>query len=175
MKDQAVHSRKLLCLEELLLLRQRYRDEGKSVVWTNGCFDLIHPGHIRSLRAARRLGDVLIVGLNSDESVRQLKGHGRPILTATERLEVLAALECIDHIIVFDESTPEAMLAQLRPDVHCKGAEYAPPNGKPIPEAGVVMAYGGRIEYLPYLDCISTTKLIKRIQVSKDETTHAHE
>jgi rfaE bifunctional protein nucleotidyltransferase chain/domain len=133
------------------------------VVWTNGCFDLLHVGHVRSLQAARAFGDILVVGLNSDDSVRRLKGPNRPIVPALERAEVLAALECVAHVIVFDELTPEAALARLEPDVHCKGADYAPPHGKPIPEAGVVQAYGGRIEFLPLVPDVSTSELARRL------------
>ena len=147
----------------LLAARERARAEGKRVVWTNGCFDLLHVGHIRSLQAARRLGDVLVVGVNSDDSVRQLKGPKRPILPAEERVEILAALECVDHVIVFDELTPEAALACLRPDVHCKGADYAPPHGKPIPEAALIVSFGGRVEFLPLVPSTSTSDLIRRI------------
>src|SRR5205809_7299308 len=127
-------SAKVLGWEALLQRRRQARRDSKAVVWTNGCFDLLHPGHIRSLRAARALGDLLVVGLNSDASVRALKGPGRPILNAAERVEVLAALECVDHVIVFEELTPESALMRLQPDVHCKGADYAPPHGKPVPE-----------------------------------------
>jgi rfaE bifunctional protein nucleotidyltransferase chain/domain len=148
----------------LLARRSQYRAERKSVVWTNGCFDLLHVGHIRNLQSARQLGDILVVGLNSDDSVRRLKGPDRPIVPAAERAEILAALACVDHVIIFDESTPEAALERLRPDVHCKGADYAPPHGKPIPEAAVVAAYGGRIEFLPLLPDISTTDLVRKIR-----------
>jgi rfaE bifunctional protein nucleotidyltransferase chain/domain len=151
--------------ELLALIAQcvAYRRAGRSVVWTNGCFDLIHAGHIRSLEAASRLGDVLVVGLNSDDSVRRLKGEGRPILPAGERAAVLAALECVDHVLVFDQLTPTAVLEQLQPEVHCKGAEYAPPHGRPLPERAVVESYGGRVAFLPLLEGLSTTELIQRI------------
>ena len=147
----------------LLDLRRRWRREGRSVVWTNGCFDLLHAGHVRSLEAARTLGDVLVVGLNSDESVRRLKGEGRPVVSAAERAEVLSALRAVDHVVVYEEDTPEGALERLQPDVHAKGADYAPPNGKPLPERGVVEAYGGRIEFLPFVDGISTTDLVDRL------------
>jgi len=150
--------------EELLALRERWRAEGKTVVWTNGCFDLLHLGHVRSLQAAKALGDVLVVGVNSDDSVRRLKGPGHPIFPASERVEILAALECVDYVIIFEELTPEKALARLKPDIHCKGADYAPPHGKPIPEAKVVEAYGGRVEFLPLLPGRSTSELIRRIK-----------
>jgi rfaE bifunctional protein nucleotidyltransferase chain/domain len=147
----------------LLELRQLARRQGKMVVWTNGCFDLLHVGHVRSLQAARNLGDVLVVGVNSDESVRQLKGASRPFVPVEERAEILGALACVDHVVVFEELTPEAALARLQPDVHCKGADYAPPGGKPIPEARIVRGYGGRIEFLPLFAPTSTSDLVRRI------------
>ena len=136
------------------------------MVWTNGCFDLLHAGHARSLTAARSLGDVLVVGLNSDRSVRAIKGPSRPIVPEQERAELLAALTCVDAVIIFDEDTPEAALRRLQPDVHCKGADYAPPHGKPVPERAVVEAYGGRVEFLPLLAGVSTTEIIKRLVVA---------
>ena len=148
----------------LLSLRARYRQAGRSVIWTNGCFDLLHAGHVRSLHAAGQLGDVLVVGINSDESVRRLKGPSRPILPQRDRAEAIAALECVDHVVVFAESTPVEILARVQPDVHCKGADYAPPDGKPIPERAVVEAYGGRVAFLPMIPGISTTELVRRIR-----------
>src|SRR6476659_5832047 len=97
------------------------RQTGRTMVWTNGCFDLLHAGHARSLQAAAALGDVLVVGVNSDAAVRRLKGPGRPLLPQQERAELVAALACVDHVLIFDELTPCAILEQLRPDVHCKG------------------------------------------------------
>src|ERR1700677_1183326 len=148
----------------LLVLRQQWRDLRRVVVWTNGCFDLVHVGHVRSLQAARRFGDLLVVGLNSDASVHRLKGPGRPIVPCAERAELLAALACVDHVVVFEESTPEAALARLQPDVHCKGADYAPPHGKPIPEASIVEGYGGRVEFLPMIPANSTSDIVRRIR-----------
>jgi phosphoheptose isomerase len=147
----------------LLDLRERWRRERRTVVWTNGCFDLLHAGHVRSLDAARLLGDVLVVGLNSDESVRRLKGEGRPIMPAEDRAEVLAALRVVDHVVVYSEDTPEAALERLQPDIHAKGADYAPPNGKPLPERAVVESYGGRVEFLPLVDGVSTTQLAEKL------------
>jgi rfaE bifunctional protein nucleotidyltransferase chain/domain len=153
---------KVLGLEQVLPLRARWRQEGRTVVWTNGCFDLLHVGHVRSLQEARGLGDVLVVGVNSDRSVRSLKGPGRPLVPGPERAEVLAALACVDAVIVFDELTPEATLARLKPDVCCKGADYAPPHGKPVPEAALVESYGGRVVFLSFSPGISTTELARR-------------
>lgn len=157
---------KLVTLPEAVALRERDRESGRTVVWTNGCFDLLHPGHISSLTSAKALGDVLIVGLNSDRSVRANKGPTRPVLFEKERAAMLSALAVVDRVVIFDETTPEAVLTQLKPDIHTKGAEYAPPNGRPVPEAATVYAYGGRIEYLPLVPGISTTELIRRISAA---------
>jgi len=154
---------KLLEWPGLLTLRESWRHEGRKVVWTNGCFDLVHAGHVQSLQAARDFGDVLVVGLNSDDSVRRLKGDKRPIMNATERAIVLSALACVDGVVIFGELTPENALSRLKPDIHCKGAEYAPPHGKPIPEAALVRSYGGEVRFLPMLPGVSTTDLVQRI------------
>jgi rfaE bifunctional protein nucleotidyltransferase chain/domain len=147
----------------LLAERLRLRAAGRVVVWTNGTFDLLHPGHISSLEQARRLGDVLVVGLNSDASVKGYKGPARPILTQHERAAMLCGLECVDFVTVFDDPTPERVLAELQPDIHCKGAEYAPPHGRPVPERATVEGYGGRIEYLPLVPGLSTTDILARV------------
>jgi phosphoheptose isomerase len=157
-------SRKELDLDSLVALRERWRAEGRTVVWTNGNFDVIHAGHVSSLEAARRLGDVLVVGVNADASVRKQKGPNRPIFPVHERVAMLAALEVVDHVLVFDEPTPAETLARLKPDVHCKGADYAPPNGAPIPEAEIVRAYGGRIEFLPLVPNRSSTSTLARMR-----------
>jgi rfaE bifunctional protein nucleotidyltransferase chain/domain len=104
------------------------------------------------------------VGVNSDTSVRRLKGPGRPLVPAVQRVEILTALECVDYVVVFEELTPEAALARLQPQVHCKGADYAPPNGKAIPEAPVVASYGGRIEFLPLVPGLSSSDLLRRLR-----------
>jgi rfaE bifunctional protein nucleotidyltransferase chain/domain len=148
----------------LLALRQQWKSDGKIVVWTNGCFDLLHAGHVRSLQAARAFGDFLIVGLNSDASVRELKGPSRPILPENERAELLVALRFVDAVLIFGEKTPEAALARLQPDIHCKGADYAPPYGKPIPERALVENYGGQVRFLPLLPGVSTTDIVERIR-----------
>lgn len=155
---------KIYSWPDLLKRREEWRRHGKVVAWTNGCFDILHVGHVRSLKAAKAFGDILVVGVNSDASVRQLKGPARPVVTASERIEILAALECVDAVVVFDELTPERALGELQPDVHCKGADYKPPHGKPIPEAGIVAAYGGRIEYIEFEVNTSTTSLIQNIR-----------
>ena len=153
---------KIRTLEDLLPLRRIWAEQGKRVVWTNGCFDLLHVGHIRSFRDAKALGDILIVGLNSDASVRALKGPSRPLVCEEDRAETVAALESVDYVTIFNETDPVAVLSRLRPDIHCKGAEYA--DGKrPVPEREIVLGYGGRIEFLKLHEGRSTTGLVARI------------
>lgn len=151
-------------LNDLLPVRELYRTQGRTVVWTNGCFDILHAGHVESLTAARRLGDILVVGVNDDAHVRRVRGPSRPIHSLSQRVAVLSALEAVDHVVVFAEATPAAALGLLRPDVHCKGADYAPPHGAPIPEAEVVTAYGGRIEFLPMVEGLSTSSIASRLR-----------
>lgn len=146
-------------LAELVELREHYRRSGCVVVWTNGVFDLLHVGHLSTLRAARELGDVLFVGVNDDDSVRRLKGPGRPLTPAAERAELVAALEPVDRVVVFAQDTPDECLRVLQPEVHVKGDDYRPPHGKPIPEAATVASYGGRIEFITIVPDRSTTLL----------------
>jgi len=157
-------STKEVDLPALVSLRAKWRAEGRTVVWTNGVFDVLHAGHLASLTAARAHGDVLVVGVNADATVTKAKGADRPVFPAHERVAMLAALEVVDHVIVFEEPTPAEVIAAVQPDVHCKGADYAPPNGAPIPEADIVRAYGGRIEFLPLVDGRSTTKTLERLR-----------
>lgn len=162
MHGAAASSGKALPLAELLTLRELYREAGRTVVWTNGCFDVLHAGHVHSLRAASRLGDVLVVGVNDDAYVRRVKGEGRPVHAEAQRVDVLSALEFVDHVVVFSEDTPVHVLGQLKPDVHCKGADYAGPNAPPIPEADVVRAYGGRVEFIPLIAGLSSSSIVRR-------------
>ncbi|MDP5183752.1 D-glycero-beta-D-manno-heptose 1-phosphate adenylyltransferase [Blastococcus sp. BMG 814] len=140
----------------------RVRAAGGTVVATGGCFDLLHPGHVATLRAARGLGDCLVVCINSDDSVRRLKGPSRPLVTAPDRARVLEALEFVDAVVVFDEDTPTQVLDRLRPDVWAKGGDYA---GADLPEAEVLRSWGGQAVVLPYLDGHSTTALVERSRV----------
>lgn len=119
-----------------------HRARGRSIAFANGLFDLLHVGHVRYLEAAAREADVLVVGVNSDASARALKGEGRPIVPAVERAEIVAALGCVDHVVVFDEPTCDDLLSLLVPDVHCKGTDYTAGG---VPEAATVAAYGGRV------------------------------
>jgi phosphoheptose isomerase len=155
---------KLMALGELVAWREAQRARKKTVVWTNGVFDVLHVGHLQSLRGAKAFGDVLVVGINGDASVKALKGPERPIYPCVERVEMLAALEIVDAVTIFDDATPERMLAALRPDVHVKGADYAPPHGKPVPEAGVVQSYGGRVEFIKLVPGRSSSETIARLK-----------
>jgi D-beta-D-heptose 7-phosphate kinase/D-beta-D-heptose 1-phosphate adenosyltransferase len=138
-----------------------YRQQGQRIVFTNGCFDILHRGHITYLNRAKALGDILIVGLNSDDSIQRLKGPRRPINTLEDRAQVMAALSCIDHIVSFDENTPCNLIQALRPDVFVKGGDYTRAT---LPEAPLVEELGGVVEILPYLDDFSTTNIIDRIR-----------
>lgn len=133
------------------------------VVFTNGHFDLLHVGHVRYLQAARALGDTLIVGLNSDASTAARK-PGRPIVGQEERAELLAALGCVDVVVIFDALTAEGLVAALRPDIYVKGGDWNRPDGPRPPEAALVEAYGGRVVYLPYIPDRSTSAIIARIR-----------
>jgi rfaE bifunctional protein nucleotidyltransferase chain/domain len=130
------------------------------IVWTSGCFDLLHAGHVRSLRAAWNLGDYLVVGVNSDESVARLKGRDRPIIPAAERAEMIAAITGVHYVVVFHEDTPTACIEELRPHVVCKGEEY---RTQPMPETAIVEGYGGRVEFLSRISPVSTTEIVRRI------------
>lgn len=147
----------------------RRQQAGERAVLTNGCFDLLHLGHVRYLQEARTLGDFLIVGLNDDEGVRRLKGPGRPLVPGAERAELLAALACIDYVTIFTEPTASALVQLLQPAIYVKGGDYAQtqggePDTSRLPEAQVVQAYGGTVRLLPYLPNHSTTELIAAIQ-----------
>jgi rfaE bifunctional protein nucleotidyltransferase chain/domain len=164
---------KITTLDSLLPFRPAWREAGRTLVFTNGVFDLLHLGHVRYLQEARALGEVLVVGLNSDASVRRLKGAGRPLVPQAERAELLAALACVDYVVIFDTGTAERLVAALQPEVYVKGGDYARPAAesgapgplppKPLPEAEVVRSYGGRVVLVPYLRGYSTTELIERI------------
>jgi len=151
---------KELSLEQLVVWREAQRARKRTVVWTNGVFDVFHIGHLESLRAARAFGDVLVVGVNGDASVRANKGPDRPIFPCAERVQLLAALDLVDAILVFDDATPERVLSAIKPDVHVKGADYAT---KPIPERALVEAYGGRVELVPLVPGRSSTDTLERL------------
>jgi D-beta-D-heptose 7-phosphate kinase/D-beta-D-heptose 1-phosphate adenosyltransferase len=136
------------------------RQKGKTIVFTNGCFDLLHVGHVKYLQAARQLGDLLVLGLNSDESIRRLKGPNRPLIGEEERAHILAALNCIDYVVVFDEDTPLKVITALRPDILVKGGDYTPDG---VVGRELVESYGGRVELINFVDGKSTTNIINKI------------
>lgn len=136
------------------------RAEGKTIVTTNGCFDILHVGHVRYLQKTKTFADVMIVCLNSDVSVKKIKGPDRPINNENDRAEILCALECVDYVVMFDESSPENLLCEIKPDVHTKGADY---TLETLPEAKSIMANGGRIEFISFVEGKSTTNVIKKI------------
>jgi rfaE bifunctional protein nucleotidyltransferase chain/domain len=141
-------------------LAERLRAEGRRIVLANGCFDLLHVGHVRYLEAARRLGDVLFVGINGDAAVARLKGPGRPLMPALERVEILAALRPVDHVVVFDDDTADALIAAIRPDVHAKGTDYTADS---VPERQTVLAHGGRVAIVGDPKGHATRDVIERI------------
>lgn len=144
-------------IEELLEIRKNRR-----LVFTNGVFDILHAGHVSYLQSASQLGDFLVVGLNTDASVRRLgKGEDRPINPLEDRAAVLAALRCVDAVVSFDENTPEALISQLKPEVHVKGGDY---DAESLPETPIVRSYGGEVVILPLLAGRSTTTILKKLQ-----------
>jgi rfaE bifunctional protein nucleotidyltransferase chain/domain len=151
----------ILTLEQLVERFGRPQRDGKRIVFTNGCFDLLHPGHIHSLEAARALGDVLIIGLNSDESVRTLKGSGRPVIPQDERAEILASMECVDAVVIFDELTPQRVVAALLPDVLVKGSDWP---GNQIVGREEVEAAGGKVVLIDVVPGYSTTEILSKIR-----------
>jgi rfaE bifunctional protein nucleotidyltransferase chain/domain len=151
--------RKILTSAALFAIRNKLREESRTVVFTNGCFDLIHAGHIRLFHEARKLGDVLIVALNSDASIRRLKGRSRPIFPLKERQEILAAVEGIDFVTSFSEDNPRRIIAQLLPDVLVKGGDWKPDQ---VVGREEVEAAGGRVVIVPYLEGRSTSSIIRR-------------
>lgn len=151
---------KILPRRELAVLLDGQRAAGKRIVFTNGCFDLLHAGHVKYLQQARKLGDLLVLGLNSDDSIRRLKGEKRPLLDENERAQILIALDCIDYLSVFDEDTPLGLLQAVRPDVLVKGGDYLPEQ---VVGKDLVEGYGGRVELIQFVDGKSTTNIIDKV------------
>ncbi|MBQ7478774.1 MAG: D-glycero-beta-D-manno-heptose 1-phosphate adenylyltransferase [Selenomonadaceae bacterium] len=141
------------------------RRGGRRIVFTNGCFDLLHAGHVRYLARARSFGDCLVLGLNTDASVRRLKGPSRPINREEDRAEVVGALRSVDYVVLFGEETAEALIAEVRPTVYVKGGDY---TLETLPEAKIVQSYGGRVEFVDMVEGRSTTKVIERIRQERD-------
>jgi len=152
---------KIIEREKIADLVARLRAEGKRIVFTNGCFDIIHLGHIRYLREAKSKGDILIVGLNSDESVRKIKGENRPIMGQEERAEILASLEMVDFVVIFEETVPDELIRLIKPDVHIKGGDYRFPDE--LPEAKLVRSLGGEVMIAKGVEGKSTSNIIKTI------------
>jgi rfaE bifunctional protein nucleotidyltransferase chain/domain len=150
----------VLSREELVKRVAAAREAGAKIVFANGCFDVLHVGHVRYLAGARELGDILIVGINSDEQVALQKGVGRPVLPATERAEIVAALESVDCVTIFDEPTVEELLLELKPDIHAKGTDYTTAT---VPERDVVRSYGGQVAIVGDPKDHSTSAIIARL------------
>jgi rfaE bifunctional protein nucleotidyltransferase chain/domain len=152
--------RKVKTLEDVVRIRSRLRSEGKKLVFTNGCFDLLHVGHVRYLSQARAMGDALVVAVNSDRSIREIKGKGRPIVPEAERAEVLSALACIDYIFIFDDPTPQQVIDAIVPDILVKGADWDISEivGRETVEKG-----GGIVRSIPLVEGSSTTGIIERV------------
>ena len=152
---------KVLNINELVSELESLKSLGKQIVSTNGCFDILHVGHVRYLQKSASLGDILVVCLNSDRSVKALKGDSRPLNNENDRAEVLAGLGCVDYVVIFDEDTPVNYLAQIKPDIHTKGGDYDVNN---LPEAKVVMDNGGKLEFISFVEGKSTTNIINKMK-----------
>jgi len=150
----------ILSEKALELALQKERARGHTIAFANGCFDVLHVGHVRYLQDAAKQADVLVVGVNGDSSVRELKGEGRPVMPANERAEIIAAIEGVDYVTVFDERSPARLLGALKPDVHCKGTDYTQDS---VPERDVVRAYGGRVAIVGDPKEHSTSELLEKL------------
>jgi rfaE bifunctional protein nucleotidyltransferase chain/domain len=157
-----MHQGRIVDAREMSVIRDRMDAEGRRLVFTNGCFDLLHAGHVRYLQQARALGDALVVGLNSDRSVRELKGDGRPLNAQDDRAEVLAALGCVDYVVIFDGKRATELLRAVRPHIYAKGGDYTP-DSLDAEERGALEACGAEIEILPLVPGRSTTALLGKM------------
>lgn len=151
----------IIAREKIAEFCQVLREGGQRVVFTNGCFDILHAGHVRYLAKARSFGDCLVLGLNTDSSVRRLKGEKRPVNNELDRAEVAGALKSVDYVVLFDEPTAEELIRQVHPDVYVKGGDY---TMETLPEGQIVLGYGGRVELVPLVEGRSTTNVIARIK-----------
>lgn len=156
----------LMTEQEIGILASEYRARGKKIVFTNGCFDIFHPGHLKLLTQAAKHGDILIVSLNSDNSVRNLKGPHRPIFPAKDRAFLLANLRPVDHVVIFKEDTAINLIASIRPHIYVKGGDYTLAD---VPEKDIVMAGGGKILLVPLADTYSSTDIIRALGKNKEE------
>ncbi|MFZ1289369.1 MAG: D-glycero-beta-D-manno-heptose 1-phosphate adenylyltransferase [Melioribacteraceae bacterium] len=156
----------LISIDELLIIRKYLKQNNKIVVFTNGCFDILHAGHVDYLTKAKEFGDVLIIGLNSDKSVREIKGKKRPIVTQEERAYILNNLKCVDYVVLFDEPTPKQLIEKIIPDVLIKGGDWAIEN---IVGRDIVVANGGEVKNIQFITSQSTTNIIKKVLDSYNE------
>lgn len=162
------HEDKIVSLEELEREIQHAKRQGKTVVSTSGCFDILHAGHVTYLEEAKARGDILVVLLNSDSSVRELKGSARPIVPETERAVVVAGLASVDYVCIFPDRTPCGIIERVQPDIVIKGGDYA---GKRIPEMASVAGYGGKVAYVSVVDGCSTTNIVEKIKKTMEESS----
>ncbi len=153
--------KKVCSLDELPNLVEKLKKDNKKIVFANGCFDILHVGHTRYLEQAKSLGDILIVGLNDDESESQLKGQGRPVMPEEDRIEIVAALECVDYVVLFSDPTVENLLRIIKPVIHAKGTDY---TAETVPERDIVLSYGGQIAITGDRKNHSTSDIISKIQ-----------
>jgi len=161
-----IASHKLKTFDEIITVCKEYRRRKQQIVFTNGCFDLLHVGHVKLFQFAKDNGEILIVGLNSDASIKKLKGHGRPVLDQDERAYILSALEQVDYIVIFGESTPLSLIKAVRPDVLVKGADYTKDT---VVGRDFVESYGGRVELAPIIEGVSSSDIISRIANSENK------
>lgn len=147
--------------KNIIELSEKLKKENKKIVFTNGCFDILHIGHVRYLKKSAEFGDVLIIGLNSDSSVKRLKGESRPVNCELDRAELLSELGFVDYVVIFEEDTPEKLLDEIKPNIYTKGADYTLDT---LPEAKTVMKNGGKVEFIQLVEGKSTTNVIKKIE-----------
>lgn len=152
---------KIIKKEEAKKIIDKLKKQNKKTVFTNGCFDILHVGHVRYLRESSKYGDILIVGLNSDISVKKIKGDSRPINNENDRAEILAELECVDFVVIFDEESPSKLIDELKPDIYTKGADY---SLETLPERDVVLKNNIEVKFIKFVEGKSTTNIIKTIQ-----------
>jgi D-beta-D-heptose 7-phosphate kinase/D-beta-D-heptose 1-phosphate adenosyltransferase len=157
-------ARKIKLRKEITPIARNLKNQGAKIIFTNGCFDLLHLGHVRYLREAKKLGDILIIGLNSDDSVKKLKGKDRPYVSEMERAEILASLECVDYVTIFSELRPDNLIKMVNPDVHVKGGDY---KVRELPERKLVQSIGGKVIVIPPIEGRSTTNLVEKILSKK--------
>ena len=167
-----IYLKKIMNLPDAIATMDRLKADGKKVVFTNGCFDILHRGHVRYLYQARELGDFLIVALNSDRSVRAIKGNQRPVIPQDERAELLAALGSVDAVVIFDEDTPDKIIKLLLPDVLVKGGDW---QEEDIVGADVVKGAGGKVRRIPFIQGLSTSGIIRKIEGCGDQPTSGAE